>query len=91
MPDQNVINFIDKFRSSRDLFMHGMCYWFAHILSTRFNGEICIHEVDCHFCARIKGVCYDATGCIDGNGFINWGCYQILEPYRSERLIRDCV
>ena len=24
-----VIRFIDRFRSARDVFLHGMCYWFS--------------------------------------------------------------
>ena len=52
-----VINFIKHFEGSEDTFLHGCCYWFAHILQERFNDrgyivEIFHEPIEGHFVAR---------------------------------------
>ena len=31
-----ILDFIDRFKGSEEVFLHGCCYWFAHILNDRF-------------------------------------------------------
>ena len=95
----NVEKFINEFNKYGEqvinCFTEGNCYWFAHILHTRFpNSVIMINNVINHFACNIDGNLYDITGKCDNTyegSWENWNEYQNLEPIKSERIIQYCV
>ena len=34
--EREILDFIKRFEAGTDMFLHGCCYWFTHILSERF-------------------------------------------------------
>ena len=56
-PRDEVLAFIKHFEGARETFLHGCCYWFAHILSERFwlreNVVILYEPVEGHFITQI--------------------------------------
>lgn len=74
--NEEVERFIRGFKEKHenevtDIFMHGYCYWFAFILSVRFNGTIFFCPDTVHFATHIKGQIYDITGIVDTTG-LHW-------------------
>ena len=63
---ERILNFIARFKGSEDTFLHGCCYWFAHILETEFlfTGAVTImyEPVEGHFITRIGNRFYDVRG-----------------------------
>ncbi len=64
-----VEKFIAHFKGSENTFLNGCCYWFAHILKTRFFSEssvdyqdIYYEPVEGHFVTKINGNYYDIRG-----------------------------
>ena len=95
-----VLLFIKNFQNEGTIktFTEGCCYWFAHILYSRFIGhhcrpEIFYNEVSGHFATLINGRLYDVTGEITkiDDKWINWHDYLISEPSYSQIVIRDCI
>ena len=55
---QEILDFIEHFKGSEEVFLHGCCYWFAKILEMRFNGDgylvdIFHDPIENHFVARV--------------------------------------
>ena len=96
---KEVIKFITDFKcfdtgQVTRTFTNGYCYWFAHILHTRFpNSEIVYYAVGNHFACKIEERIFDITGDItDKNLFFeSWEAYQKVEPLESERIIKYCI
>lgn len=94
---EDVLNFIQSFtdfgEAVYDCFMCGNCYWFAHILATRFNGTIVYDVVANHFACRISGIVYDITG--DTSTVYHWEDWDFLvqnyDPLVIKRIYRDCI
>lgn len=90
--NDTILHFISQFKSAAPLFLNGMCYWFAHILHTRFpDSEIVYDDIIGHFACQIDGVAYDAQGVVKSDNFYTWSHYQQFEPAGSRRIIRDCI
>lgn len=88
-----VNQFISYFNESRNLFLNGMCYYFALILKERFGGEICYSPVDNHFFSRIGNRLYDASGDVTDiyTVFIPWDEYINIDPIHADRIIKSCI
>lgn len=98
-----VEKFIQEFKcaagdpgSIEMVFTSGYCYWFAHILTTRFaeeaDTEIMYDEIINHFGARINDKIYDITG--DITDYYKWIPFSELikrDELLHKRLIRDCI
>lgn len=97
MDSEKVIKFIDDFKKTapaalEDTFLNGYCYWFAHILCSRFDGEIYYLPIENHFIAYIGASFYDITGEIKPNEKpYKWTLYTSIEPFQSYRITRDCI
>jgi hypothetical protein len=95
--EREVLNFITKFKNIHpkaleDAFLYGNCYWFAHILNTRFGGRIVYLPVDNHFILQYHNKFYDITGEVEVNQvWYYWDDYRQIEPTHSKRIIRDCI
>lgn len=88
----DVLSFINQFSSAKDLFLNGMCYWFAHILHHRFTAsEIWYEPVMNHFVCRIEGVFYDAVGVVSDGNYQKWEDYKSMDALHAERIIRHCI
>ena len=88
-----IQNFINLFDSSRDLFLNGMCYYFAVILKERFGGKIYYSLSDNHFVTKIGDGLYDASGDVTYYypKTVAWDEYIEIDPIHADRIIRDCI
>lgn len=63
---EKILAFIARFHGSEDTFLHGCCYWFAHILDKRFwrtdAVDILYEPVEGHFITKINNRLYDVRG-----------------------------
>lgn len=98
MPAQKeILRFISRFSGSIEAFTSGCCYWFAHILTTRFQGhaDIVLAVVENHFVARIKGRLYDVTGDVTeeykNSVLVAWDQMDKYDSLQKERIVRDCI
>lgn len=94
---QTVLKFVNRFTlgATRDsvieCFTSGCCWWFAHILCERFNGEMVYDEIDGHFGCEINGHIYDVTGCVDDTfRKTYWSVFVEREPNLSVRILKRC-
>lgn len=97
---EEIEQFISKFRTPETVkvFTEGGCYWFAHILYTRFtmthrHPEIWYNETSDHFATMIAGRLYDITGEIkEVNGdWVKWDSYLINKPSCSMAIFKDHI
>lgn len=100
MMEMSVPDFILAFKSAftdkMDLewgFLNGNCYWFAHILKSRFpGGNIYYDTIENHFLFKYNGKFYDIKGeHPDSASLINWMVFQNIEPTEASRIIRYCI
>ena len=92
-----TLDFIAQFREAgtTNCFKNGMCYWFAHILQTRFSDDapvIVYAPVDNHFGCMIENYVFDIEGDVTFQyEWVLWDAYQTIDPLHTARLYRDCV
>ncbi len=92
-----VQTFIDSFkkkypREIEDTFYNGQCYWFAHILATRFKGEIWFNPEVIHFATKIDTHLYDIYGIIkDADGWISWSDFQMFYQDAVPDIVNTCI
>lgn len=95
MDEKRILKFIGLFAKTKETFLNGLCYWFALILSERFQGRIIYIAVDSHFVTEINGNLYDVRGNVTdecyGKELFNWNNYQKIDPSHYARVVRDCV
>lgn len=105
----NIEEFIKKFKSKfpeelEQTFYHGYCYWFAMILSLRFEGDIWFNPVIVHFASRIRGNLYDIFGLVDpgvdpytgvyrceNDEWYSWETYQTNHQDEIESIVDSCI
>ena len=94
---QDVIDFINRFTGGGgrgeviETFSRGCCYWFAHILHSRFpRSEIRYDPAWNHFTCFINGRLYDITGEVTGKyDAVSFDAYP--DPYEKQRIIAQCI
>ena len=94
-----VMKFIDRFTygekqaSVEECFAHGCCFWFAHILVSRFpHGMLVYDQVMNHFGCLIGDRVYDITGDVtDAYHWEPWVLAYTNDPDRAKRIERDCI
>ena len=93
-----ITRFIERFRGGEDVFLHGCCYWFAHILDYRFDLEcdtaIMYEPVEGHFITRIDNHFYDVRGDVT-ELYRGKPMYDICQLHHEnsrlyDNLMRDC-
>ena len=94
MIENEILDFINGFKkfnkeAIETTFTNG--YWFAFILSERFNGEIVMDIYGEHFMCKINDQLYDITGKIECNKVKVFEEYKYEDPLHYKRLLRDCV
>ena len=102
--ERRVLGFIEQWRrhsGAVEMFTHGMCYWFAHILIERFDNdadyryklELFYNPLENHFRAKINDMYYDIEGCHgpDANGYIWWMDYRDTDCVHAQRIMHDCM
>ena len=96
--DSEVVDFIRGIRNDGTMhaFLEGYCYWFAHILYSRFlpyvRTYIMYNQILGHFAASINGKLYDITGRIEDDGnWVEWEQWKKGEPCYSKVVERDCI
>ena len=91
---RNEVNhFIRQFNGAENVFINGMCYWFAFILQTRFEiGEIIYDSVAGHFMWMFDGGAFDVEGEHElPERFETWQEIKLTDDRRYLRILRDCV
>lgn len=87
-----ILDFIAIFStpSNRVLFTEVACYWFAHILHTRFSNSYIVYDPHrVHFATKINNKIYDITGIIeDDSEYIDWDEYS--ETFDDSEYISEC-
>lgn len=96
--DSEITRFIGHFQAAMDMFLHGGCYWFAHILNERFwlkhDTAILYEPVEGHFITRIDGRYYDVRGDVT-ELYRGHTLYALADMQRENsamyrHLMRDC-
>lgn len=92
-PIQFITKIKKKYTSElEEIFMWGYCYWFAHILKNRFDGEIYYLPISNHFITKIDNQFYDIRGIVEPREkAYSWEEYKLLEPIGTKRIERDCI
>lgn len=94
-----VLNFIDRFTGGdkkaavEECFTRGCCFWFAHILVSRFpQGALAYDEIANHFGCSVGGRVYDITGDVtDDYSWEPWAITCIKDMALKKRIERDCI
>lgn len=91
-----ILRFIKRFSGAETIFTSGCCYWFAHILTSRFqDGEIVLAVIENHFLMRLYDRLYDVTGDVTDKYancvLISWADMDGYDSLQKERIVRDCI
>lgn len=88
-----VVEFIKRRFPTDCNWTNGNCYYFALILSNRFNGVIYYDVIDGHFICKIDNNYYDYFGIVDINNriLIEWNKFQEYDSLQYERIIKDVI
>lgn len=95
-----ILDFINHFKGSEDVFLHGCCYWFARILHERFelvdnyDVDIMYEPVEGHFLSKIRNRFYDVRGDVT-ELYRGKPMYDLWEMHKNDikmyrHLMRDC-
>lgn len=91
---RDIEEFIKLFAGTETVFTSGLCYWFAHILTSKFGGEIVYDAIEGHFVSRIVGRVWDVTGDITDKylaaPLVEWSTIQECDPKWAKRLKEGC-
>ena len=92
----DVLNFIARFTDNGkrkeviEALTCGCCYWFAQILSVRFDGYIMYDLAENHFVTLIDGRLYDITGDVTEHYLVTpWDEYA--DEWHKSRIIKQCI
>lgn len=88
----NIEKFISLFDGD-ERYLNGLCYWFAHILDTRFpGGDIWYDPVMNHFYYVFDDVAYDVRGrVVLPNISIKWDDYYAYDALDYQRVVKYCI
>ena len=90
----NFINHFHKVSPTDDVtevFTCGCCYWFAHILCSRFeNAKMMYDTIINHFVAQIGDRLYDITGDVtDKYKVVEWEHFD--DELEKQRIVDYCI
>ena len=91
--EEEILDFINR-RFSKDCnWLNGNCYWFAKILSDRFDLPIYYDQIKGHFMVKdYDNNFYDWTGKITlENNPISFRYLYDFDNALYNRLVRDCI
>jgi hypothetical protein len=88
-----VVEFIKRRFPTDCNWTNGNCYYFALILSSRFNGIIYYDVIDGHFICKIDNNYYDYFGIVDINNriLVEWNKFQEYDSLQYERIMQDVI
>jgi hypothetical protein len=88
-----VVEFIKRRFPTDCNWTNGNCYYFALILSNRFNGIIYYDVIDGHFICKIDNNYYDYFGIVDINNriLVEWNKFQEYDSLQYERIMQDVI
>jgi len=95
--NEEILNFINTFKNVfpkevEFTFYRGQCYWFSHILATRFKGDIWFNAELVHFACFIDNALYDIYGKIeDMRNWTNWHDFQCMYPDLVDDIVDSCI
>lgn len=93
----SIGNFIERFQKTSktqnitEVFTCGCCYWFAHILCSRFSDAIMMYDpVMNHFMVGYDDRLYDITGDVtDQYEAIPWKDFE--DELERQRIVDYCI
>lgn len=93
----SIGNFIERFQKTSktqnitEVFTCGCCYWFAHILCSRFSDAIMMYDpVMNHFMVGYDDRLYDITGDVtDQYEAIPWKNFE--DELERQRIVDYCI
>lgn len=90
---EDIRSFVERRFSKDSHWLDGNCFWFMHILKTRFpDVEECYDEIAGHFFVRTKdGICVDWSGVYEPLCVSLVRDIKRYDPVLWSRLVRDCV
>lgn len=90
----DILSFINVFRSPSNeiLFKDCACYWFSHILHTRFPDSFIMYDPhQVHFATKIRGNLYDISGKIElVEDYVYWEEYASISS-DADMIIEYCI
>lgn len=93
---QKILQFISLFEDAKDIFLYGLCFWFAFILQERFGGTMMYEQVENHYIQEIGGRLYDVSGDVTerygtSKYLVPWADFEQRDSSLYQRLVRDCI
>lgn len=102
--ENEVIKFINTFKYSHSnssksteyFFSHGLCYYFAIILQTRFQSGVIMYDRSCqHFVCKIDDLLYDITGDVTDDHYeddlVEWSEFENIDKQEYDAVHTSCV
>lgn len=91
--DKEVKEFINRRFPKDSNWMNRNCFYFALILSTRFNGEVWYDQIEGHFLSKINDYFYDYEGVPKerSDGMSSMTDIFFQDELLYNRLVRDCI
>ena len=89
----NVLEFIKRRFPTDCNWTNGNCYYFALILSDRFNGTIYYDVIEGHFICKIEENYYDYFGIVNTNGrvLVEWDKFEQYDALQQKVIQRDVI
>lgn len=90
---EEIVDFIKRrFYNTNANWLNGNCYWFAKILTDRFNYlDIFYDPIVGHFVAGVDDIYYDYTGQVNPEKVYKLSYIKDNEPNWYQRILKDCI
>lgn len=90
---QEVMEFIQRRFPKDSNWTNGNCYYFALILSDRFNGTMYYDVIYGHFITKIGNNYYDYNGIVnlDKRVLVEWNKFEEYDKYQYRRVVEDVL
>ena len=95
--EEEILEFIHRRFPIDCNWTNGNCYYFALILSARFEGDVVYDPIVGHYMFKARdGHFYDYTGRREFDTartqkIFNWTGYESIDYLHHQHLVRDCV
>jgi len=91
---KEILSFIQVFQSPSNerLFHDCACYWFAHILQSRFTDSHIVYDPhQVHFATEINGTIYDISGRVElDEDYVYWEDYASTSS-DTDMIVEYCI
>ena len=90
---QEIFDFIERRFPKDSHWTDGNCYYFALILSDRFNGTLYYDVIYGHFVCKIEDKYYDYGGLVnlDKRVLVEWDKFEEYDKLQYHRIVEDVL